>query len=90
MISVTIFVTTLFVYVTKIICILSSPSWICEKSFFLFEMTTLILGVVGSRLSLNVINIQKKHINYSLSAIDYDMFFVAYKATTIVLYQCFI
>ena len=57
MISVTIFVATLFVYVTKIICILSSPNWICYKKVFLFEMTTLILGVLGSRLSLNVINI---------------------------------
>ena len=27
------------------------------KKSFLFEMTTLILGVLGSRLSLNVINI---------------------------------
>ena len=56
MISVTIFVTTLFVYVAKIICILASPNWICYN-FFLFEMTTLILGVLVSRLSLNVINI---------------------------------
>ena len=53
MISVTIFVTTLFVYVTGIICILSFYA----KKAFLFEMTTLILGVLGSRLSLNVINI---------------------------------
>ena len=29
MISVNIFVTTLFVNITKIICILSSPNWIC-------------------------------------------------------------
>ena len=57
MISVTIFVTTRFVYVTKIICILSSPNWIGKKKFFVFELTTLILGVLGSRLSLNVFNI---------------------------------
>ena len=56
MISVAIFVTTLFVYVTKIICIRSSPNWICKKKF-LFEMTMIILGVFGLRLSLNVINI---------------------------------
>ena len=53
MISVTIFVTTLFVHVTRIICILSFYA----KKVFLFEMTTLILGVWGSRLSLNAINI---------------------------------
>ena len=56
MIGVTIFVSTLFVYVTKIICILSSPNWMLKK-YFWFEMTTLILGVLGSSLSLNVINI---------------------------------
>ena len=28
-----------------------------KKQFFLFEMTTVILGVLSSRLSLNVINI---------------------------------
>ena len=75
MISVTIFVNTLFVYVTKIICILPSPNWICLgheaiitiwiggavtvmiKKVFLFEMTTVILGVLSLRLSMNVINI---------------------------------
>ena len=46
MISVAIFVTTLFVYVLSML-----------KKVFLFEMTMLILGVLGSRLSLNVINI---------------------------------
>ena len=78
MIRVNIFLTTLFVYITKIICILSSPNWIClgheaittiwigvlmlgsnryDKQKFFFEMTTVILGVLSSGLSLNVINI---------------------------------
>ena len=28
-----------------------------KKQFFLFEITTVVLGVLSSRLSLNVINI---------------------------------
>ena len=51
MIIVTIFVSTLFVYVTKKICSFFTKLDMIKKSF-LFEMTTLILGVLSSRLYL--------------------------------------
>ena len=58
MISVIIFVTTLFVYVTKkFVFFLHQTGYAKKKFFFLFKMITLILGVLGLRLSLNVINI---------------------------------